>query len=243
MSRKIIPLLLGLVCLASCGKKDKGQPAPEPAPAQPIQPTPGGSQPQPKTTGPSSGNTSPGMSDEQVKAKTADLMVLAKDYTKLNFPGNCLTLIKELKKEKQATTAVAELVKMLKDDYLPNRLRAMDLLKLIGPQAGAAVPPLVEKLRDPEPTQREGAVKTLGWIGSRLDGEMSPAAQEIAKALAARLPDVNDRTEKIYILRVFMKIGPPAAAAIPLIEKALADPDPVVQMSAKSALDALRPAK
>jgi HEAT repeat protein len=176
-----------------------------------------------------------------------------------------------------AKPAVAALVARLRRKHDPdeaaalsrlNELRGWSLaenstvfaimaLAALGPDAQAAVPPLIEALADPDPTLRRMAAHTLAEIG--------PTAHAAIPALVARLSDpdpsvgssaagalgtlgavavpalveaLDDRDTAVRQLAIagLGQAGPAAATALPDLLLALADPDEEIRVPAAHAL-------
>jgi hypothetical protein len=75
--------------------------------------------------------------------------------------------------------AVPALIDTLQSPVGSVRLKAVEVLARMGPEALAAVPRLIELLDDPDPTVRKAAARALGQIG--------PLAQDAVPALMQRL--------------------------------------------------------
>lgn len=75
--------------------------------------------------------------------------------------------------------AVPELIVALRSEDAAVRLKAVEVLGRMGPEAAAAVDDLVRLLDDPDARVRKAAIRTLGQIG--------PAAKEAVPALMQRL--------------------------------------------------------
>jgi HEAT repeat protein len=101
----------------------------------------------------------------------------------------------------------------------------------LGPRGAAAVPALLEAMRDPEWNVRNAA-------GRALEEAVRP---EHAERLTAGLvpPDVETR---YHVARALARLGPAAARAVPVLRDTLADADAEVRMEAVWALAAIGPA-
>jgi HEAT repeat protein len=143
-------------------------------------------------------------------------------------------------------------------DDCPLRLVAATALGAIGPDAEAAVPELIRALADPDPRVCGEAATALGAIGPPAAGAVTPlaslAAQDrkdsisdrAAEALAAigrgSVPALGAMVfdacadTRFRAISAIGDIGPNAAAAIPDLVKALADPVDEVREAAAEAL-------
>jgi HEAT repeat protein len=120
---------------------------------------------------------------------------------------------------------VAQLVEALQTGDRHARYRAIRNLVEIGPEA--AVPALVPLLRDADLAIRTRASEALAHIGAA-------AVPSMVEALLD--PDVNYRRALIVTLG---KVGPPAAAALPVLTAALEDAE--LGVAAAQAVRAIRP--
>jgi HEAT repeat protein len=109
--------------------------------------------------------------------------------------------------------AVAALVKLLADSDDLVRRQALDALRVVGPDAGAALPALETIVKDSKDFLRPRAILTLAALGK-------PATQ----TLAGLLTDIDVRIDAADALA---SLGPEAATARPALEKALAPGQPV----------------
>ncbi|TMQ35029.1 MAG: hypothetical protein E6K70_04450 [Planctomycetota bacterium] len=163
--------------------------------------------------------------------------------------------------------ALPALTKGLSDPELEARLRAVDALETLGPQAAPAAPALIKALHDPNLFVRWAAARTLGRIGP-VDVEHSvpalarllhdqdydvniaaaaaldrfgPAARgavpDLIKALAA-----SDAEKRKAVLRSLESIGTDSRPAIPAITARLTDEDPSVRQLAAEVLGRFGPA-
>jgi HEAT repeat protein len=125
---------------------------------------------------------------------------------------------------------VAGLIEALGASEEPARLKAIDELGDLGPQAAGAVKALAERLSDGSPKVRAHAVRALGRIGK-------PAAEQ-SDALVRLVgdPDAKVRREAVRALR---EIRPGPKVVQPLLVKLLKDPDHSVKIRAMEALHEL----
>ena len=161
---------------------------------------------------------------------------------------------------------VPALIKVLQDKKLGgSRLSAARALGGIGPDAKAAVPALIDAMRESDWKDRDGAAEALGDIAQRLHKTIPALVEAMGRdddervrgmaaralgrirtdntraisALAAALedPDVNVRAEAAEALQ---HIGPKAKTAVPALEKAARAEDFIVSQAAGEALKAVR---
>jgi HEAT repeat protein len=117
------------------------------------------------------------------------------------------------------------------------RCEALLALGGIGPGAAAAVPVVIEALKDPEEKVCYSACYALGKMGS--------AALKAEPELQKKLQD-KDPTVALAAAWALAKINPKcsetAARSVPLLIQGLSDPEPRVRMEAAIALRCLGPA-
>lgn len=92
---------------------------------------------------------------------------------------------------------------------------AIDSLSRIGK---AAVPKLIDVLRDPNPHHRVQAAKMLARIG--------PDADEAVNELVSALDDEDEEVRKAAV-RALGQIGPPAAAAVEALIRVIEETTPI----------------
>jgi HEAT repeat protein len=117
---------------------------------------------------------------------------------------------------------------MLKDTDETVRLESLTALEKIGPDAGAAIPTLVDALKDSNFAFRLRVAELLASLG----GFRATAAVDTLIE-AFREKDEKIRQRAVVALR---KFGPEASAAIPPLMQALKDADGDVRQSASEAL-------
>jgi HEAT repeat protein len=151
-----------------------------------------------------------------------------------------------------AKAAVPALVRALKDNQANVRSNAGSALRGIGPVGvaalnraqeeraarlrelqGAAVPALIEALKDADPIIRRSAASALA--------KRRRAAREAVPALVQALKDA-DQSVAISAGEALSEIGPAASEGIPALVQALKDEDPRVRLGAASALAQMGPA-
>jgi HEAT repeat protein len=156
-----------------------------------------------------------------------------------------------------AQAAVADLAELLKDDDAKVRIAAADALWSIGPDAKDAITPLISVMRDKNGHVQQHAFQAILRIGSadvpglletmrKLNGEahwafpyilrqFGPRAKDAVRPLMKQLesPDGGSRISAVLALG---HIGNDARAAVPALQNALKDKNPVVQHSAAFAL-------
>ena len=115
--------------------------------------------------------------------------------------------------------AVPALCKALEDSDTAVAEQAARGLRWIGPDASAAVPILVERLKKP-PSEvfREAAIAALGGIGPKAE----PAVPLLVEQLREKKAPLKTRQAAATALG---QIGPVAKAAVPALIDALAEPD------------------
>jgi HEAT repeat protein len=101
----------------------------------------------------------------------------------------------------------------------------------LGPRGAAAVPALLEAMRDAEWNVRNAA-------GRALEEAVGPEHAELLTAALAT-PDVETR---YHVARALARLGPAAGHAVPVLRETLADADAEVRMEAVWALAAIGPA-
>jgi HEAT repeat protein len=101
----------------------------------------------------------------------------------------------------------------------------------LGRRGAAAVPALLEAMRDPEWNVRNAA-------GRALEETAGPEHAELLTAALAP-PDVETR---YHVARALARVGPSAARAVPVLQDTLSDADAEVRMEAVWALAAIGPA-
>jgi HEAT repeat protein len=128
---------------------------------------------------------------------------------------------------------VPGLVNFLKDPASTKRAWAASRLGQIGPDARAAVGPLVASLKDSDPAVRKNAAEALESIGS--------LAQSQLPALIALLND-PDKDVQIAAIRAIKTMGAEAEEAVPALCKALKHPEESVRKKVVNTLANLGPA-
>ncbi len=98
-------------------------------------------------------------------------------------------------------------------------------LGALGPDSSAAIPTLLEMLRDP--TLRAGAIDALGRIG--------PAARPAAAPLG-EIVRTAARADRLHALAALTKLGPAAQEARAALDAARTDPDAAIRAAAIPAL-------
>ncbi len=127
--------------------------------------------------------------------------------------------------------SVAQLRRMLDDAVPVVQAQAALGLSLHGPEAVAALPRLVERLKGPNVLVRQQSALALGKIGPKGGEAVGP----LAEALADRAWEV--RRQAALALG---EIGEPALAALPALEKLGKGEHLQVRRAAQQALDRLR---
>ena len=126
---------------------------------------------------------------------------------------------------------IQNLISALRSENSSIRQRAAEALGKIGPEAKAAVPGLIEALKD----------EAVRWKAGEALGKIGPGAKAAVPALIEALKD-----EKEYIRREVVealgKIGPGAKAAVPALIKALKDEKEYIRKEVVEALGKIGPA-
>ena len=163
-----------------------------------------------------------------------------------------------------ATEAISELTSLLND---PDQWVRREAIAGLGAIGAEAVPALVRVLREPEPQLRASAASALALIGapareavpalleafgdSSLDvrkasagalGAIGPEAQSAIPALAAAMREVASNGADIDPTGSGQALGKIGAAAIPVLQEALRDPDDRVRSCAAWAFNTMGPA-
>jgi hypothetical protein len=135
--------------------------------------------------------------------------------------GSCLVAIAQLA---AADVAVEQLIQGLSDREATVRLVAATRLRLFGKSAAPAAQTLTAALADSDPAVRDAIAESLISIGA-------PAVEPLAGMLNSPSADARK-----YALACLAKIGTPAKAAIPAIEKCRQDADEQIRKLAEAAL-------
>jgi|GEM_PF-3025036 len=134
------------------------------------------------------------------------------------------------------STRLERVIKRLIDNlHLPDpedRAEAAKALGNIEHGATAAIPALIEALKDPATLVRQSAASSLGAIG--------PEAKAAIPALIEALEDQSASVRR-DASKSIGRIGPEAKAAVPALIEALKDPTTSVRQSAISALGGIWP--
>lgn len=148
--------------------------------------------------------------------------------------------------ERPATDDVSTLAGLLKDKDPKVRNQAAERLSSMGMKAimlkgrfkgEAAIPALIDALKDSESQVRYHALSALNWL---MDNRKPPDLATIVPTVTELLADAYDGT-RWQAAAVLGEIGPPARTAVPLLTKALADSDDTVRGSAAEALEKIGP--
>jgi HEAT repeat protein len=165
------------------------------------------------------------------------------------------------------TEALPAVIRELSDPAVPGRLKALDVLETMGPDAAPAIPDLVRVTRDPELFVRWSAARTLGKIGpvdtpatlpaltrllqdvdldvavaaARALGYYGPEAKAAVPALIQSLKKASDGRMRLAVIASLKEIGTDSRPAIPALVAALTDPDLDVRRAAAEALGLFGP--
>lgn len=130
-----------------------------------------------------------------------------------------------------AEPAIPVLIEGLKNSDERARWDARRCFIALGPTFEKAIPALLELLKDPNDYVQWNATHVLGTLERKLR-DFVPLFMEMAAS-----KDRARRLNGIFLLRC---IGADATAAVPILEKALRDPDQQIQSEARAALKAIK---
>ena len=167
----------------------------------------------------------PAVSDKALQEKVLALIQELKDKDFMVRSRAAVNLAGIGPAAKEATSA---LIQGLEDDKMAVRCRAaFALRKIIGPEAGHAIPALTKAINDESGYVRRGAVGALGSIG-----------EAAVPALVDALSHENVRRSTISVLG---RLGPRAKAADPALSELLKnEKDEQVKKRIESTLKAIR---
>ena len=131
----------------------------------------------------------------------------------------CLTLAGSMLYAGEIPAAV-QLAPRLRSSDEAEKVKTLDDLGALGPEAARDVKPIEDLLKDKSAKVRAHAALALGAIGS--------AAKDSAPALAELLKDPDD-TVRRTALRAIRAIHPGPKVMIPICTKLLEDPDPAIR--------------
>jgi HEAT repeat protein len=135
-----------------------------------------------------------------------------------------------------AKAAVPALIKALGDDDPATRSEVLMALGAIGPDAQAAVPAVIKALHDPEVSVRYAACYALGKIGPAA----LPAEGDLQNELSAEDPFL--RVASAWALaRIHPECAVTAAKSVPVLVKALGEPNVTTRLEAAESLGCLGP--
>jgi HEAT repeat protein len=128
-------------------------------------------------------------------------------------------------------TTLPSVIRDLSDPAVQVRLRALDVLETMGPQAAPAVPSLVRATADPNVFVRWASARGLGEIGPLDTARTVPAL--------ARLVFDRDLDVGLAATKALERYGPAAKAAIPDLILALRATDARKRLAAIAALEGI----
>ena len=134
-----------------------------------------------------------------------------------------------------AVTALPDLLQLMSNAAasVEARWNAVRTIGKIGPEAVTALPALIDELDHPEDTIREHAAEAIGDLG--------PSTAELGvPALRGVLNDPYVKVRRDAV-RSLGYIGPAAAAAVDDILPLLQDPEQIVRVAAREALQKIAP--
>jgi len=135
-----------------------------------------------------------------------------------------------------AKAAVPALVKSLDDEDPQTRSEVLFALAAIGPDAAASVPAVSKLLDDPEASVRYGACFALGKMGPAA----MPAKAAVVKKLSSDDPFLA-MAAAWALAQIHPECGETAGKSVPILIKALAEPDVTTRVEAARALECLGP--
>lgn len=131
---------------------------------------------------------------------------------------------------RESADLVKPYVKALESPRKDLRLEAIKKLGTLGRAASAAVPALATLLREADDTVAQAAAKALAQIGP-------PAVPDLV--IAADAPKAGTRHRAVWALG---QMGPDAARAVEVLQRALSDANPKLRAAAVHALGEIGPA-
>lgn len=135
-----------------------------------------------------------------------------------------------------AKEAVPALIATLEDKNSQTRAEVLFALAAIGPDAKAAVPAIVQSIQDQDINVRYGACYALGKIG--------PAAVTAKPELTENLTQADQflaMTSAWALAQIDPQCSVTAPKSVPVLVKALAEPEPMVRIHAAESLGRLGP--
>ena len=146
---------------------------------------------------------------------------------------------------KRAELSIPVLLKCLDEAKAEIRCEAGFVLSFIGPPAKSAVPALCDRLNDPDFQARASYIHAIGSMGP----DAVQAVPSLIRVLTTKTGESTSQMEaagnwqaeqfRLQVATALEKIGPRAAAAVPALTEALAEPYLCVQ--AALALHAIEP--
>jgi HEAT repeat protein len=147
------------------------------------------------------------------------------------------------KMNQQSEDCLAMLIRLLREGEFAQRYSALEAIAVLGPEAKAAVPTLIEVL--PGFTHPSGFLASTSRqntqrVAANALAEIGPEARAAVPALIAELSQ-RKGYHPSYLCGALGCIGPDANAAVPVLEEILQDQDFNVQLAAAVALTRIVP--
>jgi HEAT repeat protein len=184
--------------------------------------------------------------DDDVKSVAKRAVVKIREALARSDKEAAKALLASLEKDAQSNdkdtqaAAVAGLAKLLKNDDELIRAEAARSLGEAGAAAKSAMKELDQAAKDPDPTVRKEARKTLDGLQALAAADAKAAIQEKLAPLVKDLKDPKPAV-KAKALEGLADMGPDAADASEAILALLADRSPAMQQAAMDALEKVNP--
>ena len=216
-------LSCGLVAAGCSGPQEPATPPAEPADAEET-----AAEPAPAEA-PSAADATPVPAEEPAE----------KDVSEADSAADLIAMIDQAaQKRGGGKEALQQIVDATGSERADVRWHAARAIGLIGEDAIAEIPVLINLLGDEDPVVAAQAASAIGMIRED-DGRSSDALDDAArghydnatKALVERIVHPDARVRRVSI-RALSKLSPPSDMIVPLVAKQLADEDPSVVMPA-----------
>ena len=137
---------------------------------------------------------------------------------------------------------VPTLIELARDPWAPNRVKAVDLLRLHARRSDPAVAALLDSLEDPDPEVRAGSASSLGFSSWLPSVAPRPFLERIKSALAG-VADDDDARVRAAAVEALGSIAARSRFDDPRVIRALGDPSSLVRYSAAGSLYWHRPGR